>query len=140
MSTWNGEPYPGFFKEMEENLAKMEHGIPSDAILRWDENELSASWVIVPPLKADDEESDVKKIVSAPEEDRSKHLQDVIGDLDMDQLDFVDFYEVEGEPDLLEIRVRGKLKPDIGTTTEQKDTPTPSSPTDDAWERAKGVI
>lgn len=134
MSTWNGEPYPGFFKEMEENAAKMEHGLPPDAILQWDEDTLHASWVV---SAADD--AAVKKIISAPEEDRSKHLHDVIGDLDMDDLDFVDFYEVEGEPDTLEIRVRGRLKHDLGTTP----TPAPSQPasdTDEAWERARSVV
>ena len=34
---------------------------------------------------SDDE--DVKKIISAPEDARSKHLQDVIGDLDLDDLE-----------------------------------------------------
>ena len=81
---------------------------------------------------------DVKKIISAPEEDRSKHLHDVIGDMDMDDLDFVEFYEVDGEPETLEIRVRGRLKHDIGPTT-KKDT-TPVNNSDDDWERAKGVI
>lgn len=82
---------------------------------------------------------DVKKIISAPEEDRSKHLHDVIGDMDMTDLDFVDFYEVEDEPETLEIRVRGRLKRDLGITTKKKDT-TPVNNSDDDWERAKGVI
>ncbi len=83
---------------------------------------------------------DVKKIISAPEDRRSKHLQDVIGDLDLDDLDFVEFYEVIDDPDTLEIRVRGRLKPDAGLTTKEKEDVAPPSSSDDAWDRAKGVI
>ena len=84
---------------------------------------------------------DVKKIISAPEEDRGKHLQDVIGDMDMDDLDFVDFYEIDDDPETLEIRVRGRLKHDIGTTTTaRKEKEATVSNSDDAWDRAKGVI
>ena len=82
---------------------------------------------------------DVKKIISAPEDQRGKHLQDVIGDLDLDDLDFVDFYEVDDEPETLEIRVRGRLKHKIGkapTTKEKED----ANSDDDAWERARGVV
>ena len=87
------------------------------------------------------ETENVRKIISAPEDSRGKHLQDVIGDLDMDDLDFVDFYEVTDDPDTLEIRVRGRLKHDLGTTTAKREKDaTPPSSSDDAWDRAKGVI
>jgi len=135
MPVWNGEPYPGFFKEQEEAARNMEHGLPADAILRWnDDGGFFASWNEDYQLKTED--SDVKKIIPVPEADRSKYLHDVLGDMDMNDLDFVDFYEVVDDPETLEIRVRGRLKRDIGTT--KKDTAGDSS--DDAWERAKGVI
>ena len=49
MSTYNGEPYPGFFKEMEEKSAQMEPGLPADSIIAWDdltgELNVQASWI-----------------------------------------------------------------------------------------------
>ena len=43
-----------------------------------------------------------------------------IGDMDMTDLDFVDFYEVEDEPETLEIRVRGRLKRDLNNNKEER--------------------
>lgn len=79
-----------------------------------------------------------KKMTTAPDDQRTKYLADVIQDMDLDQLESVEVFEFEGDPDLIEVVVKGRLKNDIGRDP-QPITEDPDDD-DDAWDRAKGVI
>lgn len=80
-----------------------------------------------------------KKLTTAPDDQKQKYLADVIQDMDLDDIDHVEVYEFEGDPNTIELVVRGRLKHDIGRDLPDAITED-ATDADDAWERARGVI